>query len=60
MFETYLLQTVGSADDLLFYRSALDFRDQLYISKEQERKVALGCGRFPPVLRASLSSQVFM
>ena len=41
-FEAYLEEYYRAAIDLNFLKAALEYRDQLYISKEHERKVALG------------------
>ncbi len=41
-FEAYLEESYHAGIDLNFLKAALDFRDQLYISKEHERKVGLG------------------
>lgn len=63
IFESYLNHQTGTADDLNFYLKALEFREQLYMSKEQERKVALRYMLVPPlqilfISRASLISVV--
>lgn len=47
---SYLVQSVGSADDLYFLRKVKDFREQLFISKDQERKVALRSCLLPSLL----------
>lgn len=48
VFDAYLAHHAGTSDDLHFYLEALEFRGQLYISKEQERKVALRCASYGP------------